>query len=80
MQTEWYEVVVLAKKTVLIEVNANGVFSGEDQAEIMALNDAFGSCDDVETGAVTKINDIENLQAHKERVDQVMSALVGNDG
>ena len=73
MGTKWYEVNVIAQKTVVIEIDEDSTHDFEDLAKTEACSEAFSGCQEVEANDIVELIGEHKIKQAKILADEVMA-------
>ena len=71
MATRFYEVTVIASKTVVVEVEDNGDEASKMEASNFAFHEAFSGCTNIDVNSVTHLKTEHEIEQSKRHADEV---------
>lgn len=71
MATRFYEVTVIASKTVVVEVDDNGDEASKMEASNFAFHEAFSGCTNIDVDSVTHLKTEYEIEQSKRHADEV---------
>jgi hypothetical protein len=73
MDTTWYEVEVISRKTILVELDNESKIDPKDEASELASNEGFSFIGDTEVLSCSELAKHRDVEIAKKYADEVLS-------